>query len=139
MKNYDLRLNQQQLTHKQHGVKCDEYCSYPGCKNCLCGKRRDSQYCCDLHRSQSNNEKSARENNQIRTNTSIHIKNCREIKWLYEKGNRVFNIEFLKATRFDLTASPVPIIINGRKVAAYGDIIMWIDENQMCHLEKREL
>ena len=136
MKDIRSRLNSLQLLHLDNNVKCEKYCSYPGCKICLCGKRKDAENCCELHKCDANNDKNAIKFKQLNENAAIHRENCREIKWLYDTGKRVFNAAFLESTHYNDKAAPVGGELNGQKVALFDDIAMWVDKNYMFHLEK---
>lgn len=136
MKNLELKLNSLQLAHKQSGAKCASYCACPGCNYCLCGKRKDAIYCCDLHRSEENNSKNNVIYSQQKENNRIYRANTREIKWLYDRGSRKFNANFLKNTRYDDRVEPVGTIVQGKKTATFDNIIMWVDKEGMFNLEK---
>jgi hypothetical protein len=131
------RLNALQLAHLDSQAKCyGRKCDFPDCTICLCGKRTDAKSCCDLHRSEKNNEKSAKRNKQTRKNSSINAANTLKIKDAWDRGFRVFKYEFLHHIAFDFSIEPVSVIVNGKKLGVFDNIVMWADAEGNYYLEK---
>jgi hypothetical protein len=130
-----LTLNALQIAHQTNpcsGAKC----KLPDCVNCLCGKRSDAEFCCDEHKAKKNNDNSVLENFQNKQRIDLNKKNTIMIDDLYERGYRKVDFEAMRLRGFDFSATPFPGIVNGRKVAVYGTIALWVDENLMINLEK---
>lgn len=130
-----LTLNALQIAHQTNpcsGAKC----KLPDCGICLCGKRSDAEFCCDEHKAIKNNKVQKTDNFQNKLRTDLNKKNSIMIEDLYERGYRKVDFEGVRFRGFDFSVSPFPGIVNGRKVAVYGTIALWVDENLLINLEK---
>jgi hypothetical protein len=130
-----LTLNALQIAHQTNPCS-GKICALKDCGNCLCGKRSDSVFCCDEHKAKKNNDDSILENYQNKLWVDLNKKNTIMIEDLYDRGYRKLDFESFRLRGFDFSASPFPGIVNGRKVAVYGTIALWVDENLMINLEK---
>lgn len=131
------RLNALQLSHIDGNGKCGgRICALPGCTVCLCGKRKDANTCCDLHRAELNNQISGKRNKQARDNLRINAANILKIKDAWERGFRNFKVDFLLHIDFDFSVKPISVMEKGKELAAFDDIVMWTDAEGNYHLEK---
>lgn len=130
-----LSLNSLQIAHQTNPCSASK-CKLPDCGNCLCGKRSDTEYCCDEHKALKNNKVQKTDNFQNKLRTDLNKKNMIMIEDLYSLGYRKVDIEAMRLRGFDFSASPFPGIVNGRKVAVYGTIALWVDEKLLINLEK---
>lgn len=137
MKDIRSRLNQLQLAHAEGKGNCDSgKCQYPGCSNCLCGKRRDSKFCCDLHRCQMNNDINEKKHYQTNENNAIHKRNTNLVLNTFNRGIIKFDHHFLNGIGFNFNAAPVAAVYGDKVLAVYADVGMWRDDNQIFHLIK---
>ncbi len=130
-----LTLNPLQILHQTNPCS-GKKCALPGCGICLCGKRSDAENCCDEHKAKKNNDDSVLENFQNKLRNDQNKKNTIMVEDLYDRGYRKADIGGMRFRGFDFSASPFPGIVNGRKVALYGTIALWVDENLLINLEK---
>ncbi|MDF2449455.1 MAG: hypothetical protein K0R26_1959 [Bacteroidota bacterium] len=130
-----ITLNQLQILH-QNTQCAGKKCSLPGCVNCLCGKRIDAAYCSNEHKALHNNYLMAKEDFQYLQRKKINKKNTDIIVDLYQRGYRKLDYPALKLAGFDFSVSPLGGMVNGRKVALYGQIALWPDSDRMLNLVK---
>ncbi|MBK8368151.1 MAG: hypothetical protein IPL10_12245 [Bacteroidetes bacterium] len=130
-----LSLNALQIAHQTNPCS-GEICSLESCGICLCGKRSDADFCCDEHKALKNNKEQKTNNSQNKLRNDINKKNTIMVEDLYARDYRKLDFESFRLRGFDFSGAPFPGIVNGRRVALYGTIALWVDELLMINLEK---
>lgn len=130
-----LSLNPLQILHQSNPCE-GKKCAIPDCGICLCGKRKDSMACCDEHKSKKHNDEMVLKDFQNKLRNDGNKKNTIIIEDLYDRDYRKVDFDAMKLRGFDYNVAPFPGIVNGRKVAVYGTIALWVDENLMINFEK---
>jgi hypothetical protein len=130
-----LSLNPTQILHQTNPCAGDK-CTLPNCVNCLCDKRGKSKFCCDEHKAKKHNDEMVLKESQNKLRHDVNKKNSIIIEDLYNRNYRIIDFDAMKLRGFDFSAAPFPGIVNGRRVALYGTIALWVDEKLMINLEK---
>ena len=130
-----LTLNPTQILHQTNPCG-GEKCALPGCGNCLCDKRSKTKFCCDEHKAKKHNDEMVLKDFRNKFRNDVNKKNTIIVEDLYVRDYRIVDFDAMRLRGFDYTAAPFPGIVNGRKVAVYGTIALWVDENFMINLEK---